>query len=85
LAFFFIMSGYISYTYALRIKGTAFYTIVLSTMFMRMIIMIFLIIVWIRYLSDDTTVFLLSLIFWYALLIIPEIMSFNRMSVKERY
>jgi hypothetical protein len=85
LALFFVLSGYFSYSYALRLKRSAFFTIIFSTMFVRMVIMLVFIVFWIRYQSHNTKVFLLSLMLWYVLLIIPEIMSFNRMRVEETY
>jgi hypothetical protein len=84
-ALFFTVSGYFSYLYAMRLKHIAFFTIICSTMLIRMTIMLFLIVFWIRYQSTDTKVFLVSLVLWYALLVLPEVMSFNRMRVKERY
>jgi hypothetical protein len=82
-ALFFTLSGFLSFSYALKLKNIAFYSIILSSIFIRMTVMVVAIVIWIKYQSIDKKVFLVSLVLWYGLLIIPEIMGFNRIRVKR--
>lgn len=84
-AFVFTASGFLSNYSALRMKNTVFFTIVFAGMFIRTIVMVAAIILWINHGSSNKKEFLVFLVLWYALLLIPEVLSFNRTRVKERY
>ena len=83
-SFIYILSGFLSFSYALKLKGTAFYSILFSSMFIRTVVMVCAVVLWVRFQSIHKGVFLVSLILWYVLLLIPEVMSFNRLQTKEK-
>ena len=82
-ALFYTFTGFISFSSALKLKGGTFYMIIFSSMILRMAIMSLVVVIWLRYQSRDEKAFLIALILWYMIFLIPEIVSLNRMRVKE--
>jgi hypothetical protein len=82
-ALLYTFTGFISFSSAMKLKSRTFYTIIFSSMIIRMAIMSIIVIMWLLYQSHDKKAFLIAFILWYMVLLIPEILSLNRMHVKE--
>jgi hypothetical protein len=82
-AVFYTFTGFISFSFAVKLKSPTFYMIIFSSMLIRMVLMLTVVVAWVMSQSDNRQVFLIALIVWYMILLMPETVSFHKMCVRE--
>jgi hypothetical protein len=83
LAFFFVITGFIAFFRAFHLKQKLFSIVFVSSIFIRLCLMTLSLILLIKFSQVHKPVLLISLFGWYFIFQIWELISFNRLTVKE--
>jgi hypothetical protein len=82
LAFSFVFSGFLLFYFALKKEHKIFIRTIILSIFCRLVFILILLWLIIKFINIDLTIFLLSLFIWYFIFQILEIISFNRLVIK---
>ena len=81
--FFFVITGFIAFFRAFHLKQKLFSIVFVSSIFIRLFLMTLSLILLIKFSQVHKPVLLISLFGWYFIFQIWELISFNRLAVKE--
>lgn len=83
LALIYVFIGFCVFYWALNLKQKAFNIVFVSSIFIRLLLLTIILIMVFKFSDIDKKIFLISLFVWYFIFQIWEVISFNKVALKD--
>ena len=83
LALCYVLIGFCVFYWALNLKQKEFNIVFISSIFVRLLLLIIILIVVFKFSDINKKIFLISLFVWYFIFQIWEVISFNKLAIRD--